>query len=356
MKKLHPAYFIKQDLDEMELSPAEFAKRSGISEKQVSDLLNEKIGVTLALAEKLSAFFGSSISLWIGLQTDFDSYSKSLEKEQEEKDDYTLLLSVERSFRLRYLVDKNTIDKRQMVLEARKNLQVGRLEYLKRPDLYRAYKETRNHSGLDFLKNVWLSIADKAAREEDSLVFNEKVLIEKIPVIRSLSEKTPVSFYPLLRKELQDCGIHFVFVPYLAKSNIYGATKWMDEGQAPLIALSNRGHSSDVFWFTLFHEISHVLMGHKKNTLVSTSENDDCDIERQADKKAATLLIHNEEWDSFVKKGVFNKASISSFAHEAGVGPGIVVGRLQKEGRLDESYCNDLKDHYEAKDFLEFDQ
>jgi addiction module HigA family antidote len=73
-EKFHPGYYLKQDLKELKMSPVEFSLRSGLLEKQVNDLLDGKIGVTGEIAGKLSVFFGSSASLWLGLQADYDTY------------------------------------------------------------------------------------------------------------------------------------------------------------------------------------------------------------------------------------------------------------------------------------------
>jgi addiction module HigA family antidote len=70
--KYHPGYYLRQDLEALQMSPLEFAQQTGLSEQQVLDLLHEKIALTTSLAEKISAFFGTSLSLWLGLQKSYD--------------------------------------------------------------------------------------------------------------------------------------------------------------------------------------------------------------------------------------------------------------------------------------------
>jgi HTH-type transcriptional regulator / antitoxin HigA len=55
------------------------------------------------------------------------------------------------------------------------------------------------------------------------------------------------------------------------------------------------------------------------------------------------VLIPPEEWQRFVASKRYTKAEISRFARQTGVSPGVVVGRLQHEKRLDFKFCNDLK-------------
>jgi HTH-type transcriptional regulator/antitoxin HigA len=350
-KKFHPGYYLRQDLEALEMSPVEFSKRTGISEKQVSDLLNEKISLTLPLAEKLSAFFGNSVSLWLGLQTDFDLYQKVKEYHRQIQEDHRLLMSIDKSFREALILTERESDPEKDVLDARSVLQVGRLSLLSQPDLYVVYKDVRTKSASPFLKNVWLSLAIKRAREEENLVYDEKRLLKEIPQFRSYTKLDPEEFYPRLKNDLEEAGVHFAILPYLPKSNIYGATKWIDNMASPAIALSNHGHSNDVFWFSFFHELSHVLMGHKKNLLDTTLENADTALEQEADQKAADFLIPPKDWSAFVSRQSFYPQSIEDFARKEGIHAGLVVGRLQKEGYLDPSFDNGLKTTYVSTSF-----
>ena len=153
--------------------------------------------------------------------------------------------------------------------------------------------------------------------------------MNSIDEIRRMTVQNAEVFYPRLKEILNDCGISFVLLPYLSKSNIYGATKWFSRDNV-MLAISNRGKSADLFWFTLFHEISHVLMEHKRETLISIKGNEDS----EADELAADMLIPKAKWEDFIYPGCYTKEVISDFAKEIGIHPCIVLGRLHKEGKL----------------------
>ena len=155
--------------------------------------------------------------------------------------------------------------------------------------------------------------------------------------------KDSSEFYPRLQEIFTGCGISFVLLPYLSKSNIYGATKWFSKDDV-MLAISNRGERADLFWFTLFHEISHVLMEHRRETLINMKDNED----DEADRMAAEMLISKKEWDKFVNQKYFTKVSIQRFADEIGIHPCIVLGRLHKEKRVPYNRfnnCFNLKYH-----------
>jgi addiction module HigA family antidote len=69
----HPGGIIRrQCLEPLGLSVTETAAGLGVTRQALSDLLNEKAGVSVDMAIRLSKAFGSSAETWLGLQTAFD--------------------------------------------------------------------------------------------------------------------------------------------------------------------------------------------------------------------------------------------------------------------------------------------
>ena len=56
----------------MGLTQKEFANRSNLTEKNVSDIVNGKVAVTPDIAEKLANVSGMSIQSWLNLQLSYD--------------------------------------------------------------------------------------------------------------------------------------------------------------------------------------------------------------------------------------------------------------------------------------------
>ena len=92
-------------------------------------------------------------------------------------------------------------------------------------------------------------------------------------------------------------------------------------------------------------------MGHKKNLLDTTLENADTELEQEADQKAADFLIPPKDWSAFISRQSFYPQTIEDFASKEGIHPGLVVGRLQKEGYLDPSFDNGFKTTYDSISF-----
>jgi Zn-dependent peptidase ImmA (M78 family) len=141
------------------------------------------------------------------------------------------------------------------------------------------------------------------------------------------------------------------------KVPVYGASFWLNPEKA-LVQLSLRGKTADILWFTIFHEIGHIIKHSKKEFFV---EIDDKSIEKseeelEADEYAAETLISSSRLNEWIKNTPkISTTVISDFANELNVAPGILVGRLQHMRLIKYSDFNNLKFIYDWCERLESD-
>ena len=335
IRRYHPGVYLKDDLEVMNMSAREFSARSGISERVLSPFINGKTDITFDLAYKLSAFFGSSIESWMKLQQNYDLYRYNLNEEKNKKKELELAKKLED-----YLVSNSFITsndaKEELIEDCRKTAGVNNLSLLAKKDPFICLKKAVVNEKTDiFLQNFWIAFALTEARKKIDLPFNKNKLICNLLEIRKLTIQDPKVFYPKLEKIFKECGVSFVLLPYIPKSNIYGLTKWFNKEHA-MIAISNRGMKAHLFWETLFHELAHLLMEHKRVFLFNLNGNKDI----EAESIMNDLLIPKKEYEEFVNKEEFNKKSILEFASKIEVLPSIVLERLHKEKRKIKDYKN----------------
>ena len=73
MKPPHPGEIVKHEcLEPLGLSVTRAAKGLGVSRQTLSELVNERAGVSVQMALRLSMSFGSTPETWLGLQTAYD--------------------------------------------------------------------------------------------------------------------------------------------------------------------------------------------------------------------------------------------------------------------------------------------
>ena len=143
---------------------------------------------------------------------------------------------------------------------------------------------------------------------------------------------------------LRQRGIILVIVQHLPHTRLDGAAMLLSDG-TPVVVLTLRYDRLDSFWFTLFHEIGHVLLHFNHGLEAGFMDNldlgSDKTEERDADLFALSALIPEEVWQTAPAR--FSKSSdlIRKLADALGIHPAIIAGRVRKE-RSDYKIFNDL--------------
>ena len=176
---------------------------------------------------------------------------------------------------------------------------------------------------------AWAKRVENLAKQQTIGDFNRAQLQAAIPHILSCTEQPEdVAKAPDLLKSL---GVYFVIAPHLSKTYLDGAAFYLAEH--PVVALTLRYNRIDAFWFTLMHELGHIVAGHKGSylddlgNLASTAE------ETEANQLAADWLIDPLALQDFVTrtKPRFSRKAIERFAHSQKRHPGIILGRLHND-------------------------
>ena len=79
----HPGGIVKrQCLEPLGLSVTRAARGLGVTRQALSDLVNEKAGISVEMAIRLSKAFGSSPETWLGMQMAYDLWRARSRAEQ----------------------------------------------------------------------------------------------------------------------------------------------------------------------------------------------------------------------------------------------------------------------------------
>lgn len=135
------------------------------------------------------------------------------------------------------------------------------------------------------------------------------------------------------RQLLLEKGIVLVVERQIQGMKVDGAAFLVDG--VPVIGLTLLRDTIDNFWFTLLHEVGHVLLHYRSG--LSAGFFDDADttsleeVEREANDFASNMLIPDEKWKRSPARISKAAGAIEKFAHELGVHSAIVFGRIRKE-------------------------
>jgi addiction module HigA family antidote len=69
---VHPGEFLKEMLEELNISQAEFSRKIGLSAMRISHVIQGARPVTAEMALLFGKAFGQSAQYWINLQTAYD--------------------------------------------------------------------------------------------------------------------------------------------------------------------------------------------------------------------------------------------------------------------------------------------
>ena len=349
----HPGNMLKRELAERGMSQGEFATRADVSEKLVSQIITGKVRISVETAQAIEAVLGIPASVWNNLQLRFDENDARIKAQK------CLEAEIEICKKINYReMQKLSLPKatkmEEKVVALRGFFGVASLNALEHPErLIPACACFRSSRVIESAKKTpdvyhfaaWCCAGQRGAVQMTASVFSREKLRNALAEIRECSRADDVNEgWKCAKALLLNCGIKCVLVPYIKNTYINGATWW--HGDNPVIVLNVRTMRQDVFWFTLLHEIAHILRASGKNPSVSFEKGveiaDDARAEeREADQFATDTLIAPECYRAFVERGEYGL--VEQFAKEMGIGTDIVVGRLLHDKVID--YTHPLRKH-----------
>ena len=331
---IHAGEFLEETLEEVGMTQSELANRLGRPLQMVNEIIKGKKSITSTTALELEDVLGIPSHIWLGLENQYQivlAKQKELELMQEE----TKLVS---KFPYADLVKngfvKATRKAIEKVDELKRFFEVAKLAQI--PQV-RAYQPAFRVSSAGNISHEaiasWLQAGRIEAKKIQTEKFDKKRLKEQLETLKNLMNLADINeSLKELQKILNSCGIALVLLPHFKNTKVNGATFWLDNDKA-VILMSLRGGFSDVFWFSFFHEIGHILLHPKREVFLEDGYSDDKlkKQENEADNFARELLIKDETFNAFISGKIFNKTSVLVFAKEQNIKPSIVVGRLMYE-------------------------
>ncbi|MDO4293855.1 MAG: HigA family addiction module antitoxin [Eubacteriales bacterium] len=336
-----PGATIKEQLNDKGMSQKEFAARMDMSEKHISKLIHGEVQLTPETAVRLELVLGVPAKFWNNLEAIYREKIIKAETENAMEEDAETAKKFPYGEMAKFGWVPETREVNEKVVSLRKYFEVVDLSLLQNEQITRiACRRLAITEKSDLALMAWAQEAKIKARGIQTAPINVKALLHAMPEIRKMTVLKPIEFCPKIKKCLAECGIALVFLPHLKGSFLQGAS-FLD-GNKIVVGLTARGKDADRFWFSLFHELAHIALGHIGQSN-GTSDKD----EEAADKWSGDTLIIADDFERFRRKGDYSERSVIDFASEQGIAPGIVVGRMQREGLIKYSMLNNLKEKYE---------
>lgn len=335
----HPGLLLKEFLDSRRIEQKDFAQRMGFSEKHISYILTGKADITSAFAEKIAITLGETASTWLNLQTKFDIIKQEIELKQELSRHIDILKNFPIDDMIKNKLIKPVQEKWQQLRELMSFFGVGEISKLNlfSIDNYSIRYRKLNSGETKEAKAVLFRWGEKIASNRLVPPYKKDYLEKAVENIRNNMCIPFIEVLKYIKDELEKAGVIFIFTPKISNASASGYS-YKYKGN-PVILITYRNKQLDTFWFSLFHEIYHVL-----NEDFDKEEN--IEIETNANKYAKNKIIPLKEWTLFWIKNSKNitKEKISTLASLFMVPKASIVGRLQNEKFIKQYEFLDLKE------------
>jgi len=349
---IHPGEYLEEILEDIGMSQAELANRIGRPKQMINEIIKGKKSITPTTALELEDVLGVPSHIWLGLESEYPIVLAKAEELKQMEEESRLIPNFPYAELAKLGFVKSTRKAVEKVEELKKFFGVAKLVQISQVKAYQPAFRVSDHKSVSHEAiATWIQAGRMKADKIKTDSFDKKRLKALLDDIKDLMNLENINkSIKGIQEILASCGVAFVMLPHFKKTKVNGATFWTDNRTKAIIVMSLKGSYLDIFWFSLFHEIAHILLHDKREVFLE----DGCSNpalqqqENEADQFARDFLIPKDRFESFVKEGNFTKQSVKSFATELGIKPSIVVGRLMHEKIVgfDNYQLNSLRDRY----------
>lgn len=340
---VHPGKKLDLLLDDRGADLQWLAKVTGIAHSTLASFHRGKVDVNDELATALARAFDTSAGMWYEWQYVYEQQLELRDQRAEAASEIHLLedFKVKEAMGLGWFPHHR--NRSDQVIATREFLDVQSLREFE-PKLFKRFRNIgRSRSDNVAALGMWLRKGEIEADAQSVDSYDSDLFADVLLDIRRLTRRSPFAFLPELKELCAQAGVIFIVVESLPTVRAHGVTDWRDDG-TPWIQASFKGNWLDRFWFTFFHEAAHVLQGKPEPDELVDAETWRMH-ERDANQRAEDWLIPRDQWNAILRLGKFDKSDIIYQADRLGIHPGIIVNRLQWQGKLlhDDREMNQLR-------------
>jgi plasmid maintenance system antidote protein VapI len=340
-----PGHTIISILEERELTVEQFARFIRRSTASAQKILDGSEAIDLEVARALASNLGASPDFWIAREHD---YRATIAKPDPIRIAglSDLLAKLPLSDMRKFGWIEPTTNKKDQIAECLSFFGVstfgqwqGRYEGAFQQA---AYRRSTAYASCEVATATWLRQGEIETQSDNVADWSPDVLESQIPHFRRLTwYKSPELFLPKLREAFAKAGVKFAIVRSPKGCAASGAVRILAD-DTPHIQLSFRYLSDDQFWFSLFHEVAHLLLHYDKMPILENTPLTEEDCEREANEFASQVIVPAENREELLALGG-SRFPIIEFSKKIGIAPGLVVGQLQHEGVIRFNQMQHLK-------------
>ena len=340
-----PGQIISRELEARGWTQRDLAAIMARPYQAINEITKGAKQITPETARELAKAFGTSMDFWMNLEANYRLFLAA--QEDKEKD-------IERRSRIYTIAPVAEMIKRGWIegsddtdeLEDRVCTFLEIDSPFDTPVADDNFRISESRGPEYSAKVTWVKRVERLARQQPVGNYHPEQLRENISRITALAQTAEDA--KKVPDTLRLLGVHFLIVPHLPRTYLDGAALFVDEH--PVVAATLRYDRIDWFWFTVLHELAHILLGHSAQLDSLFGETEEAEMgrsqaaETQANEVARDWLLDPDALDDFIArvKPYFSKAEIEAFANTQKRHPGIVLGQLQHQGVVDYKHLRSM--------------
>jgi HTH-type transcriptional regulator / antitoxin HigA len=340
-----PGRTLLETIGALGIDQNELAERTGLTPKTVNLIIKGKAPLTQQTAMLLERVTRVPARIWNNLECNFREQLARIAYHKQLENQLDWLKEIPTTELIARGAISATSDRVALLDQTLKFFGVASVEAWNEgwSDGQFAFRKSHQVAENDGKLASWLRLAELHGQQMNVSRYNKEHFGRIAKSMRELTIAKPEVFVPKMIHSFASAGVALCLVPEIRGAKISGAAKWLSPEKA-LIAVNLRGKKNDLFWFTLFHEVGHILNDSKKETYIDIGYSDDPQ-EKHANHFARDLLIPPAQSQRL--RTLRSRSEVVAFANQIGIAPGIVVGRMQHEKIIAYSFLNDLKQTFE---------
>ncbi len=335
----HPGEMLAEKLEELNMPIKEFALRCQKPEKTIHSVLNGGSSITSDMAVRFENVLRIPAHFWMKMQCDYDEFL-ARQRQQE-----MIMQAVDwmRNFPVADMQKKGFLSNARTTQEKARSLleYFGIAKYEAWEDYYQnqtlatAFRLSLSGMENKYSLSAWLRHGElKVFDRRTDKKFSHEALSKQVPLMLRLANSHPEDFLNELIRLCSDVGIVLVYTPHIRNSKARGAVRWINGN--PLVQISDCRKLYDIFWFSFFHEIGHIVLHNKKDIFlegISEYIGRDETKEEEADCYASNLLVP----DSVVSRLhlPYSNKMVEALSRKTGIHQAFLVGRMHHLGIID---------------------
>lgn len=346
-----PGASIRDRMQHLGVTADELAEHLDGGIDEVRGLLSGQEQVTKATAGILSRVLGGTREFWVKRQENFNiAFSQALNAALGNRDDWVKNIPVPPISNYGSSTEKGLRReiRHRMLFYNVPTFASWQQRYGK---ICRCTHFRRSNSFTPIESSVlrWLRLGEIETDMIHTQSWCPQKLEDRLPSIRKLTKiSKPDRFLPELRSLCAEAGVAVVIGKTPKGCHASGAVRLVSHRKAMML-LSFRHLADDQFWFTVFHEIGHLIL-HQGKTFVDGEHYDQSSMyEKEANDFAENLIIPKERRDEFLNLKA-SKTPITRFSVQCGIAPGLIVGQLQYNKVIEHNIMNSLKRRWKRAD------